>query len=123
MTRGQLPNRIRRGDVVWVEDPFGFDAGDGPDEPTDHPYLIISTDAHPFHGSEYLAMLVTTTEREEAIGIQPGDWKHGSLSKPSYISAWTVVTVKDSELFGYQGQLEASVVDTAVQQLPPYVGL
>ena len=123
MTRGQLPNRIRRGDVVWVEDPFGFDASDGTDDLDDHPYVIISTDAHPFHGTEYLAMLITTTERDEAIGVQETDWEYGSLSKPSYISPWTVVTVKDAALFGYQGQLETAVVDTAVEQLPPYVGL
>ena len=122
MTRGQLPNRIRRGDVVWVDDPFGFGA-DETDDPDDHPYLIINTDAHPFHGTEYLAMLITTTERDEAIGVQETDWEYGSLSKPSYISPWTVVTVKDSALFGYQGQLEPAVVDTAVEQLPPYVGL
>ena len=123
MTRGQLPNRIRRGDVVWAQDPFGFEANDGTNDPDDHPYVIISTDAHPFHGTEYLAMLITTTERDEAISIQNKDWKHGSLSKPSYISPWTVVTVKDSDLFGYQGQIETVVVDSAVEQLPPYVGL
>jgi len=35
--------------------------------------VIISTDAHPFHGMEYLAMLITTTERDEAIGVQEMD--------------------------------------------------
>ncbi|MFC7041599.1 type II toxin-antitoxin system PemK/MazF family toxin [Halonotius sp. GCM10025705] len=123
MTRGQLPNRIRRGDVVWVDDPFGFDASEVTDDPDDHPYVIISTDAHPFHGTEYLAMLMTTTKRTEAISVKETGWEYGSLSKPSYISPWTVVTVKDSALFGYQGQLEPTVVDTAVEQLPPYVGL
>jgi len=123
MTRGQLPNRLRRGDVVWVEDPFGFDASDGADESTDHPYVIVSTDAHPFHGTEYLAMLITTTERADAVRIRNEDWDYGSLSKPSYISPWTVVTVKDSDLFGYQGQLKPAIVDTAVEQVPPYVGL
>ena len=123
MTRGQLPNRVRRGDVIWIEDPFGFDASDGTDEPDDHPYLIISTDAHPFHGTEYLAMLITTTERDEAVSISDENWKHGSLSKPSFLSPWTVVTVKDSDLFGYQGQLAPAVVDAAVEQLPVYIGL
>jgi len=123
MTRGQLPNRIRRGDVVWVEDPFGFDAAEESGDSNDHPYAIISTDAHPFHGTEYLAMLITTTERAAAVEIPSEKWAYGSLSKASYISPWTVVTIKDTDLFGYQGQLETSAVDTAVQQLPPYVGL
>ena len=123
MTRGQLPHRLRRGDVIWVNDPFGFDTDNEADSATDHPYVIISTDAHPFHGTEYIAMLITTTERDEAVGVSDGDWKHGSLSKPSYISPWTVVTVKDADLFGYQGQIDAAVVDTAVQRLPPYIGL
>jgi len=123
MTRGQLPNRIRRGDVVWVTDPFGFAADEEATDTGEHPYVIISTEAHPFHGTEYLAMLITTTSRSEAVEIADDAWIYGSLSKGSYISPWTVVTVKDSELRSYQGQLETSVVDTAVEQLPPYVGL
>ena len=123
MTRGQLPNRIRRGDVVWVEDPFGFDAAEESGDSDDHPNVIISTDANPFHGTEYLAMLITTTERAAAVEIPSEKWAYGSLSKASYISPWTVVTIKYTDLFGYQGQLELSAVDTAVQQLPPYVGL
>jgi len=123
MTRGQLPTSIRRGDVVWVADPFNFDADEKASDSNDHPYVIISTDDHPFHGTEYLAMLITTTERANTIGIPSEKWAYGSLSKPSYISPWTVVTIKDTDLFGYQGQLESTTVDTAVERLPPYIGL
>jgi len=123
MTRGQLPNRIRRGDVVWVTDPFGFDADEDATDTGEHPYVIISTESHPFDGREYLAMLITTTSRSEAVEIADDAWSYGSLSKRSYISPWTVVTVKDGELLSYQGRLEAAVVDTAVGQLPPYIGL
>mgnify|MGYP005853492677 CR=1 FL=1 len=122
MSRGQLPNRIRRGDVVWVEDPFDFETQQD-DTTSDHPYLIISTEEHPFQGTEYLAMLVTTTDRPAAISIADSEWTYGSLSRSSHISPWTVVTLKDRDIAEYQGQVTSDVVDTAVRRLPPYIGL
>lgn len=123
MNPGQLPNRIRRGDVVWVADPFDFKSTDEANTDTDHPYVVISTDSHPFQGTEYLAMLITTTEREQAVAIPADRWVFGQLSQPSWISPWTVVTLKDADLDGYQGALTSHVVDEAVKQLPQYVGL
>ncbi len=122
MSRGQLPNRIQRGDVVWVADPFDFEGQDG-DEADDHPYVVISTEQHPFHGDEYLAMLVTTTERSGAIAIPERRWEFGTLPRESFVNPWTVVTLKDDELADYQGVLKSEVVDEAVERLPEYVGL
>lgn len=122
MRRGQLPTRLRRGDVVWVDDPFEIERQHS-ESASDHPYLIISTDDHPFHGTEYLAMLITTTRRSDAVSIPDETWAYGSLSRTSYISPWTVVTLKDRSIADYQGQLASTVVDAAVRRLPPYVGL
>lgn len=123
MSRGQLPSRIQRGDVVWVDDPFAFAGQNEDTSESDHPYVVISTDTHPFHGDEYLAMLITTTQRGDAIAIPDERWEFGSLPKSSHVNPWTVVTLKDDDLADYQGVLESSVVDEAVAQLPQYIGL
>ncbi|MDJ1434229.1 type II toxin-antitoxin system PemK/MazF family toxin [Halostagnicola sp. A-GB9-2] len=122
MTSGQLPKVINRGDVVWVADPFDFDETEG-NEGSDHPYLIISTDAHPFQGTEYLALLITSTDRELAVSLTDSHWRYGGLSNRSYVNPWTVVTLKNSDLDGYQGMVEEEIVDTAVAEIPQYIGL
>lgn len=123
MSQGQLPNAIRRGDVVWVDDPFDFESADQSDDDDDHPYVIISTDKHPFHGTEYLAMLITRTQRSAAVPIPDKHWEYGSLSQASYISPWVVVTLKDRDLDDYQGKLKDDVVQKAVKEVPQYIGL
>lgn len=104
---GQLPDVVGRGDVVWVEDPFALtDTAD--EEGPDHPYVVISTDEHPFHGLEYLAMLITSTGRSAGVRIPDSAWTFGDLTRESWISPWVVVTIKHAGLDGYQGSLGES---------------
>lgn len=42
-----------RGDIVETSDPFT-------DEKPSRPFLIVNTDAHPFHGDQYVAVTLTT---------------------------------------------------------------
>lgn len=123
MNPGQLPNAIRSGDVVWVDDPFDFQSANESGSTDDHPYVIISTDAHPFHGTEYLAMLITRTQRLAAVPIPDQRWEYGSLSAESYISPWVVVTLKERDVDDYQGKLTDDAVQEAVAEVPQYIGL
>lgn len=67
--------------VAW--DPFG----DG----THRPYLIISYVDHPFLGEEYVAAVVTTTERDRAVPLADDSFTEGSLPRCSFISPWNPV--------------------------------
>ena len=51
-----------RGDVFWAPTCFKT-------RTTERPYLVVSTDAHPFHGEEYVALAVTARERAEALSL------------------------------------------------------
>ena len=76
-----------QGAVVLAEDPFGNTAM--------RPYLICSNSRVPFHGEEYLAAIVTTTAREEAIELTDERFEAGRLPRQSYISPWAILTLKE----------------------------
>lgn len=78
MTYGQ-------GDVVVASDPFGHAPR--------RPYLVVSNESRPFHGEDYLVTGITTREREEAIPLT-GEFDSGSLDRESYVSPWTVLTIR-----------------------------
>ena len=45
--------KYERGDVVEASDPFT-------EEKPSRPFVIINTEAHPFHGEQYVAVTLTT---------------------------------------------------------------
>lgn len=47
------------GGIVVARDPFGSGG--------QRPYLLVSNETHPFHGEEYVAAVVTTTDRRTDI--------------------------------------------------------
>ena len=78
-----------QGDVVVASDPFGH---------TPHrPYLVVSNDARPFQGEDYLVAGITTTAREPAIPLAD-EFEVGGLDRESYVSPWTLVTIRDSHV-------------------------
>ena len=76
-----------RGAVVLAEDPFG--------NTSMRPYLICSNNQVPFHGEEYLAAIITTTAREDAIELTDERFEAGRLPRQSYISPWAILTLKE----------------------------
>jgi len=73
--------------IVIAADPFGNNPK--------RPYLIVSNDWHPFHGEEYLAATITTTERAEAIELTDERIERGRLPRTSYVSPWSILTLKE----------------------------
>lgn len=82
---------------------------------TERPSPVVSTEAHPFHGEEYVALGVTTREQNEALD---DEWVMGSTSTPerSYVNPWSLVTIKHASVSGGQGRLRAGFVDKAVER-------
>lgn len=107
------------GDVVWHTAPFKTSNGEAV---PGRPWLLVSNDDHPFHGSEYVALGMTTTARQRAISVEPADWTDGGLSKSGYVSPWYAMTLKHDEISHRVGTLEADTVDQAVAELFDVLG-
>lgn len=102
-----------QGAVVIAEDPFG-------NNPM-RPYLILSNDHVPFHGQEYVAAVVTTTARTEAVELTANRLKRGQLPRTSYVSPWSVLTLKDWMITKQPAKATDAAVDKIRQELDTYL--
>lgn len=97
-----------QGAVVVGTDPFGGNQT--------RPYLVLSNSTHPFHGEEYLAALVTTTERNTAVPLA-GEYVEGRLPYESYVNPWNLLTLKNTAVEKRVAQASDTVVATTVDEL------
>ena len=104
----------RQGAIVIGSDPFG-----GNDV---RPYLVVSGEEHPFVGEEYVAALVTTTERDVAVSLE-GEYVEGELPYESFVNPWNVLTLKDSAIQKRVVQVSPEVVSTTATAIYEYVSL
>ena len=112
--------RLATGDVVWHEAPFKRPQPDG--SRPDRPWLIISNDNHPFQGTEYIVLGMTTNPRAEGLRVQQADWRNGGTSTTSYISPWFAMTLKHADISYRIGTLQNSLVNNAVDELAARLG-
>jgi mRNA interferase MazF len=99
--------------VVVAHDPFGASSN--------RPYIVLSDDRHPFHGEEYIAAVVTTTNRENAIPVTSASFEDGSLPRTSYVSPWNPVTLKRYQIDKHVATLTQTIVDDVVAELNAYL--
>lgn len=102
------------GGIVVARDPFG--AGG------ERPYLLVSNETHPFHGEEYVAAVVTTTDRDRAVVLADDVFTAGSLPRRSVVSPWNPVTLKDEFIDTHVATVTGGIVDEVVTELCSYVG-
>ena len=102
-----------QGAIVIAEDPFG--------NAPKRPYLVLSNDQVPFYGQEYIAAVVTTTARPEAIELTANRFEAGDLPRRSYVSPWSVLTLKDWMITKHPAQLTDATVDDARQETETYL--
>lgn len=106
------------GDVVWYEALFKPQSdGSRPDRP-----WLISNDTHPFHGTEYIVLRMTTNPRSEGLRIHDEDWLDGGTSKTSYVSPWFAMTLKHADITYRLGTIKDSLITTAVTDLTERLG-
>lgn len=98
----------RRGEVVWYPALFADYA---------RPFLLISSDRHPFHGDEYIGLAITTSAVEEAVSIAEDAWVLGELPKPSAVKPWNPTIIKHDGIRSVAGVVRPSLVDEAVSVL------
>lgn len=102
-----------QGAIVLATDPFGNTAT--------RPYLILSDSTHPFYGQEYVAVVITTTARQEAIELTDSRYKRGTLPRRSYVSPWSVTTLKDSMISKQPAEATDKTVDETRNELNQYL--
>lgn len=85
------------------------------------PYLLLSNDRVPFHGREYIAAVITTTARTEAIELTTNRIKRGRLPRTSYVSPWSVLTLKDWMTTKQPAEVTDATVDAVCQELNAYL--
>lgn len=102
-----------QGAIVIADDPFGNDSK--------RPYLLLSNSHVPFHGQEYIAAAITTTARNAAIELTSERFERGRLPRTSYVSPWTVVTLKDWMITQQPAEATTATVDDVQQGLNVYL--
>jgi mRNA-degrading endonuclease toxin of MazEF toxin-antitoxin module len=102
-----------QGAVVIASDLFG-------DNPK-RPYLVASNQELPFHGEEYVAAAITTTERPEAVELTGDRIVDGRLPRTSYVSPWTVVTLKHWQIDKQPALATDGTVDEVRRELRYYL--
>lgn len=139
---------FERGDVVWgidpfKQDPFSDDQPQGDDDGVaPRPWLVISTEAVPFHPEQYLCVTLTTrTWHEDSIPLTETSWEEGGAPEETSIMPWSVSAIQhefldttgelmvrlgaipDDEIpeNGYQGQLKPDLVNAVTRQLIEYL--
>ena len=104
-----------RGDVVEASDPFT-------DINPSRPFLIVNTDAHPFHGDQYVAVTLTTrTWYDETISLDEDDFVEGGVPEESSIVPWGVVSPAHEDIVDWFGRTTPETVDRTVEQLVGYL--
>jgi PemK-like protein. len=102
-----------QGAIVIAEDPFGNNPK--------RPYLILSNDHVPFHGQEYVTAVITTTDRTQAVELTANRLERGQLPRTSYVSPWSVLTLKDWMVTKQPAQATAATVDEVRQEVDTYL--
>lgn len=97
--------RPGRGDVVRSTDPFkaGTDA--------QRPWLVLSTDAHPFNDEQCIAVAVSTKRYENSIPLPDDGWQVGGVPKTSFASPWAVHSPRFEDIDVWQGRVVDAVID------------
>lgn len=103
----------QRGEVWWGPAPHKETAAY-------RPWLLLSTDDHPFVTEECIGVAMTTQGRSEAIEVLDSAWARGGSDKQAYVSPWYVATMKHAAFDRQQGSLRESLVNSVASALHSY---
>lgn len=101
-----------QGDVVIAADPFGH--------APERPYLVVSNSRRPFQGEDYLVTGITSRRRAGAVPLA-GEVERGRLDRTSYVSPWTVLTVRHDHVSKRVAVVSGEVLDAVGDALIEYV--
>lgn len=106
-----------RGDVVRTTDPFKL----GTD--IQRPWLVLSTDRHPFASEQCIAVAVSTKQYDDSIALPDESWVTGGVPEPSFVSPWAVHSPRLEDVDVWQGRVVDAVVDRVALAVTRYIGI
>lgn len=103
-----------RGEVWW---------GPAPHKETSayRPWLLLSTDDHPFAAEECIGVAMTTQDRPEAVEVSDDAWTRGGSNEQAYVSPWYVATMKHAAFDRQQGSLHEPLIERVARALHSYI--
>jgi len=104
---------LQRGSIVVASDPYGHTPR--------RPSLIVSDEAHPFAGEQYIAAGITTKEYPPSISLERR-FVEGGLSEQSFVSPWAVVSLRKADIERAVAIVDQTVTRTAAEQMARFVG-
>ncbi len=104
-----------RGDVVRSVDPFKL----GSDR--QRPWLIVSTDSHPFGDEQYIAVAVSTKAYTDSLALTTDVWTVGGVPRDSFVSPWAIHSPRAEDFVAWQGTVTEAFVQRVVRQLTEYL--
>lgn len=102
-----------RGEVWWGPAPHK-------DTPSYRPWLVLSTDDHPFADTECIAAAMTTQRHDDGLAVPDDAWIEGGSNQQSYVSPWYVAAFKYHSFDHKQGRLVDDLVGRAAARLHAY---
>jgi hypothetical protein len=106
---------LARGDVVRSSDPFRL----GRD--SQRPWLVVSTDRHPFADEQCIAVAVSTKEYPDSLSLTDAPWDVGGVPEQSFVSPWAVHSPRGEDVVAWQGLVASSFVDRVLDRFERYV--
>ncbi|WP_394741861.1 hypothetical protein [Natronococcus roseus] len=85
------------------------------------PFVLVSTEAHPFYGEEYTAIPLTTTPRSAAVELTDGRFLEGELPRRSYATPWNIATLKHEAISTHAGTLTEEATERLVERAIEYL--
>ena len=110
------------GDVVWGPDPFHDD-----DPEFVHggarPWLVVSNEAFPGHGDQYICCALTSGAGvgEAFIPVRERDWTQGKPGKKGHVDCETLITMKHAWVVRLSGTLHRDVLQAARKKIKGYL--
>lgn len=103
---------FNRGHVVWHD---GLFRGSG------RPWLVVSSDDHPFHGEEYIVVGITTSDRPGETELTEDAWLVGGLPRSSYVAPWFLTTLKHADIDRGVGELTEETTKSVLDDVRGYL--
>lgn len=104
-----------RGDVVRSSDPFKLG------EDRQRPWLVVSTDEHPFDDEQCIAVAISTKEYDRSLSLDSDVWTVGGVPRESFVSPWAVHSPRAEDFVAWQGRVTDEFVGQVVDELTTYL--
>ena len=109
------PRQFERGDVVRSTDPFKLGAD------RQRPWLVVSTDRHPFSPEQYIAVAVSTKSYADSIALADAEWEVGGVPRESFASPWALHSPRVEDFETWQGRVSEELVARVVERATGYL--